>query len=694
MELRSVTAHLTKPFCILAGAGVSYSPPASLPTALDVLASLFSTLPIPKTDRDILLNALSPEWSDGLGYYDFLRFEQVVEALEYCGDLHIKLLHRIVQDTLPNKNHYQLARLLNAGHRILTTNFDCLIEQACDDLGIPYTVLVSNKDYEDYMQHATEVVNPIFKLHGTISTDSFDVDAISVTIQSVISERNKMASKWAAVDEELSKRDLMVIGYSGSDDFDVMQSIRFALQKLLWVQHGATDTPIAWCMTQDQAPRDLGIDKKLHWFLCRMFGDFKYTGRVKRTREDVLVVRMPTSHILDELLDHQVAIDSDRMRPTVITGNKLLSEHTMPIFTGKESPQSLFFVGMLFRNVGLFDRAMEYLSRAIDDSWGSVDMRITSRVHATIAQIWLEREQWDKAAIHMDKVLSLGNEVSTRHWIDVLNLMEFSYRLGIPNAIDEDFFDLLGVKDWLTLRQQTHLKRATHIWEAERLLNTGMETEALKHVLEFFKDDLFPFELQEKADAHFLYRKINRAHYWRQINAGRSENVARIESETFTEQMVLSDVCDTFEYLQQKNKWAETMFLQAEEHLLHGWPEWCAEAAMVAAKIYEKIGNPLGYARCNSLLEHCAEIEKGGTYENFYKPEIIDEIQGNGEDVEFYCPRCRTFVQFRFQHCWKCGWFSESAPQSKTDASTDPEERARCLHELFIRIGKSMLNFD
>ena len=692
-DIKKISAYLSKSMCILAGAGVSYSPPANLPTASHILNELFSTLPILEKDRRTLHDALSPEWEDGIGLFDFLRFEQIMEALDYCGDKHIELLRNIVRKTQPNLNHYQLARLLGAGHLILTTNFDCLIEQACDELGIPYTVIVSNKECEDYLNDATKFVNPIFKLHGSAPKERIEDDSIIATMQTVTTDRNKMASKWAAVDKVLANHDLMVVGYSGSDDFDVAISIRFARGKLLWIQHGANDKPIGWYLSQEKVSlKELGIDEKLFWFFGRMFGDFNYKGKVKRKEEDVLVVKMQTSRILDELLHLHGMVMDESWKKTGIQFGEQANFQFIPVFNARESNLSMFFVSLLFRNIGIFDRALDYLERVANSTDEDLDLIIASRVQATLARIWMERERWDVAVKYMDKTLKLQTRIEKPRWLDAINNMEFSYRLGIPKTIDEDFIDSVEMKDWLTPRQKTHLKRAIHFWEAEEFLSKGKTVEAIEKLSEFYKIEEFPLELQEEAEGRFLYLKIQRAYYWQEVDAQRRNDAAWAKTEESKAEFLLKEAYKVFELLQQKTKWADASFFHAEELMWAEWPDWALEKAFEADIIYNKIGHDIGKARCHALMDFIQEIGSGVVGASHYRPLSIKFEQDAENEIELFCPHCRTITTFHFQHCWKCGWFIASAPISKADQLIEHAERSRRVHELFLRVGLSKLN--
>lgn len=235
-----LVSELSKSLCILAGAGISYPPPSSLPTAFRIMEFVASHLPLSASERAELLASFSPEWGNGVGYFDYLRFEQVISAIQRSIDPGLELIDVMIPESLPNVYHYQLASLIKQGHMVMTTNFDCLIERACYDRGVLCTVIVTEDDYARYRTNQKRIMFPLFKLHGTqkerISNESRKVSA---NIEAVLAERTLLPNKWAIVDKILGERDLLVIGYSGSDDFDVMPAILFVPhpRRILWIQH-------------------------------------------------------------------------------------------------------------------------------------------------------------------------------------------------------------------------------------------------------------------------------------------------------------------------------------------------------------------------------------------------------------------------------------------------------------------------
>ena len=687
--LASISEHLTRRLCVLAGAGVSYDPPSNLPTAQAVLDALLVDLPIADDDRQTLIDAMSPEWPDGIGYFDYLRFEQIIGALEYCGDYHGSFLQSMFHTSRPNENHYQLARLLDAGHTIFTTNFDCLIEQACDELGIPYRVLVTEADYEECIENRSAIENPIFKLHGTALSHRIDSESVSATMQFVTTERTRMASKWKAADNELADSDLLVVGYSGSDDFDVMPSIRFAPGRVAWVLHDSSAPPIVKTMNEDRAPPGIGVDRKLAWFFGRMFGDLSYMGKVKRKPEDIIFARMPTGDALSQFVE-----PDDRVRyyePGGEENNTVKTDIRSALPNDPDDPHVLLFVATLFRFVGLYDRAISYLDAAMANLDGSGKPEIELRIHASKARIWLDRDIRTKAVQHMTRALELWGDVDDHQWQDKMDVWEFAYRLDSAAVKDRNSSVRIEVDAELSPRQLAHFRRSGYLWKAEFLLSRKLFKDAIRCLMDFVEDDAFPPELQQQAEQQLLVFKIDRARKWLRVEIGELDTAEWDQKDAINNDLMLSYCTSVFELLQIKDKWADAIFLGAEQDMWYVRPDWSKERLELADVIYRKIGHEYGRKQCAELNEHIEAIRVGATGAVHYRPADRPMADCEGDAMD-YCQKCRSLEVFRYQHCSRCAWYSPDAQMSAQDAAADPAARAEFLHKLHMAIGNNFLS--
>jgi hypothetical protein len=149
---------------LFVGAGISLEAPASLPSANDLKWRILYALrgyPASAEDRPLLRE-----------YLDAHPLELFIQDLkETLGTGAVDVLD-VYRGGDPNSYHRLIARLAKRKlvKRVITTNFDCLIERALADDGVQYHSLTTEHDF------AEAIVRPenyptfnVIKLHGTIA---------------------------------------------------------------------------------------------------------------------------------------------------------------------------------------------------------------------------------------------------------------------------------------------------------------------------------------------------------------------------------------------------------------------------------------------------------------------------------------------------------------------------------------------
>src|SRR5712692_2024911 len=128
---------------LFAGAGVSLSGPAHLPSALQLKWMLIEALMdrrVPNKDRQQVEEYLASE-----------MLELMLDGFrEVFGDSIYEILD-VFRSGMPNDYHLLAAKLTRAGliKRIYTTNFDCLFERALAREGVPYYVASTEDDFSE-----------------------------------------------------------------------------------------------------------------------------------------------------------------------------------------------------------------------------------------------------------------------------------------------------------------------------------------------------------------------------------------------------------------------------------------------------------------------------------------------------------------------------------------------------------------
>lgn len=234
-----------KPFAFLVGGGISIPYPSSMLSGQRFTEEIVSRVAPDEDTKEELLKLCISERRDKKNKGDFLRFESLMEILQEDGDPHLDVLNHFVAYDKPNENHYLLAELIQRGHYVFTTNFDVLIERACEELGISYSVFITEEGFKTYT--ANEHPYPLFKLHGSLKKRKGDEwldakDSIKATLNAVGRAGEYMRfepGKRKVFTDILQTHDVVVLGYSGYDDFDIgplLTSIESG-RRIIWINH-------------------------------------------------------------------------------------------------------------------------------------------------------------------------------------------------------------------------------------------------------------------------------------------------------------------------------------------------------------------------------------------------------------------------------------------------------------------------
>ncbi len=248
-------------YTFLVGAGISMDPPANMPSARQIVKSLLEIFaPLEEIDNLLVL--------------EMLRFELAVEKIQDIFDEELKFLDYLEYITEPNLIHFFLTNAITRGNYVVTTNFDYLIEHALlrvldkhwhQDI----TPVISKEDYIIYQDPKTILASnkyPIYKIHGSkrnIITGRDTKESLITTISALGKDRAEGETfaiepyKKPAIFNLMNKRTLVVMGYSGSDDFDIGPTLKEMpfLNRLIWIEH-----------SQDSKTEIINISKKKEMF--------------------------------------------------------------------------------------------------------------------------------------------------------------------------------------------------------------------------------------------------------------------------------------------------------------------------------------------------------------------------------------------------------------------------------------------
>jgi len=233
------------PKTFLVGAGCSIDPPSCLPAGREMITAI------------IRYSCAKPEVKNLLELKE-LRFEQIVEIVRDNLDHELKIIDYYGLCDKPNLQHFFFAEMIRKGHFVMTTNFDFLIEFALLHSGTrkdELTVVITKNDFERFSNPSKlfkQGVKALYKIHGStknvISGESTR-DSLIATLQAFGSGKEgesvfQLEPFKRPLFENISKdHTLVIMGYSGSDDFDVIPTLKILkeVNQIIWLNYVKED---------------------------------------------------------------------------------------------------------------------------------------------------------------------------------------------------------------------------------------------------------------------------------------------------------------------------------------------------------------------------------------------------------------------------------------------------------------------
>lgn len=230
----------------LAGAGCSFNEPSCVALASEVMYEILNFI-CPQSETDEIPNILEK-----------LRFEQLIEIFKRYLDNNLKVLDYYGKCNKPNIQHFFLAEMIKDGKCVLTTNFDSLIEQALLQYGLTkdhIIPVIKERDFKKYnnpYKLFKEKKYPIYKIHGSVKNiirGKNTKDSLIATISKLGSNKEGLnifqleSFKLPLFENLLDNITLVVLGYSGGDDFDIIPTLKNLnkIKEIIWINHIKND---------------------------------------------------------------------------------------------------------------------------------------------------------------------------------------------------------------------------------------------------------------------------------------------------------------------------------------------------------------------------------------------------------------------------------------------------------------------
>ena len=341
-RIKSDTDHLS----FLCGAGISVS--SNMPTAKPFLAYLFSAM------RNLIKHdPVCYQMSDALTPED-LRFEMIMSHYAMNFDSDLRILDIYGSETTPTFLHRFLAEIVRKNVTLITTNFDVLIEEACES-HISCRQVVDDEQFGMY-GHGVAV----YKIHGTLLENKGGkwkraTSSICATIESVGRQGYVFSlspNKKRFMNDIIRTKNMVVMGYSGLDDFDLSPMINnvYSEKVLIWIDH--QDIEDVQIITGDAL---LGIDLP---YLVRRICDKK-----SRQLSNIVLVRGKTKTVIKRLFGTDAAGIKDVEAPNSVD----LDSHFKETFarTGIHDTDAYYFFAAMFDQLRNRKYAHAFLKKAV-----------------------------------------------------------------------------------------------------------------------------------------------------------------------------------------------------------------------------------------------------------------------------------------------------------------------------------------
>lgn len=214
---------------LLCGAGVSYNPPTNLPTVRHFVTTLLRHCGAGRHILEDVVGKMSTEKPAP-------RFEVLIDEIRKLGDPHLAI-GKVFTSHYFNSLHYFLGQMLMRGSAVFTTNFDNCVENA-----------VAPQCYIRKVFNGRELTgkrplsNVLVKIHGSNPLKPTGANAdLVITIRALAKTTQGFVGypMWRKYLLDLLKnKTVVVLGYSGSDDFDVSPVLsQSSPREVIWLDY-------------------------------------------------------------------------------------------------------------------------------------------------------------------------------------------------------------------------------------------------------------------------------------------------------------------------------------------------------------------------------------------------------------------------------------------------------------------------
>ncbi len=385
----------------LVGAGCSIDPPSNLPSGIEMMDKIIKYA-CAESEIDKILDKKE------------LRFEKLVEIIRDTIDSELKIIDYYGESDKPNIQHFFLADMIIKGNFVITTNFDFLIEYALIHLKVPKNEIcpvITENDFKEFNRPNALVKQGkklVIKIHGStknIITEEETKNSLVTTIQAFGSNKKGMnvfqiePYKRDLIESITNGHSLFILGYSGSDDFDIVPTLKILknLRKIVWFNFKKIDVGLE---------RIYQFKRNKTYNIKRLTKIDQILAEILQINNNLLVYRVDVnvSKMLRKLLKKEIQLNKI---PFSITPYKWFKNS----IKAPNKFMKYFISFKIYFELDDFDNALRCGNTALDISNEKNDLIGKALVLNQIGIIYLKRGKYSKALSLFEESLQINKNV-------------------------------------------------------------------------------------------------------------------------------------------------------------------------------------------------------------------------------------------------------------------------------------------
>jgi len=418
----------SKDLVLFVGAGISKNPPSNLPLANELRSFILEKISGKNKEiREFYEENLKEEHEVGKKIFDY-PLEGFFQILFHNSENFLKSLTKTFKYGNPNANHYLIAKLVKKGYiaRVLTTNFDLLLERALEKeemkRDVNFKVLYSEKQFLDLDFEKLDIPT-IFKIHGTADVEYSIRFTLDLVASRVLSEARAKILRYFFKDVG----GVLVLGYNAGDEFDINLVIQTTASEsvIFFVNHNKEQLEISQ--------------------LSRPFKNFR---GIKVTCDT------------DRIIEHLGTVFAEgELKPK---DRETSNAWRIPIHKWSETLDSgtrFYLIARILREILELDKALPLFKRSLQHLARTHNLRSMSIVLENLAFIEQTKSNYGQAEKLLDECLANYNKLGDQNAIanvihEKATLKQFQGNYGESlNLYNQCIVLRRSIEDWTGLAQ-------------------------------------------------------------------------------------------------------------------------------------------------------------------------------------------------------------------------------------------------